>query len=305
MHHSVLILGLQASLDPTITTRSIRLTMGMHGLIVQKLAEGRDKREVAFLDRASIVHATGLSHRSIPVAAVEARGRIGLIDRLWDGTKDELMADTEHGRAAGWDLGRPFVFPALAVDLPLHGMDLFLDPSSHIWSRNHRGFRTALVLAATYGVRPVEVSSSEVADLLQLPLPQAIKHLNALAKAHGVVKRGRGQWRTSVPTDMDPAHLRPPDGYFERYGQQQRDFLLYRQTPADIRHFKWRLGYGIPHEQTEREVSSPGSEDIQRDDLTGVGCASDLGGAGAEPEAVLPSPQGVVLPALMERGCVA
>jgi hypothetical protein len=192
---SVIDLALSASLDPHISTKAIRITLGLHQEISRALAKpNRDgPRTEAFVAHEYLEHLTGMNIRTIVKAAALAEKEIGLVVRSSDGEKDRLMEGTNHGRAAGWALAEPHSFPALAVPSGYAAAE-FLDPANSLWSKNDRGYRTALVLVATHGMNRILTTSASVAALMGLTLPNATKHLDALVKARVGSKTGRGQW---------------------------------------------------------------------------------------------------------------
>lgn len=195
MDTSVTDLALSASLDRHISTKAIRVTLGLHREITEALAKPNPDgpRTEAFIAHEYLEHLTGMNVRTISKAAALAEKQIGLVVRTSKGAKNVLMEGTNHGRAAGWALAEPLSFPVLTYTSGYVAVE-FLDPANSLWSNNDRGYRTALVLVATHGMSRIETTTASVAALMGLTLPNATKHLDALVKAGVGLKTGRGQW---------------------------------------------------------------------------------------------------------------
>ena len=116
MGTNVLKIALGASLDSSIETSAIRLTLGLHDEIKKRLAipNREGPRTEAFIAHEYLEHFTGLDHRTMPKAAALAEKRIGLVIRSGDGLKNRLMYGTSHGQAQGWGVDRLASLPAIA-----------------------------------------------------------------------------------------------------------------------------------------------------------------------------------------------
>lgn len=148
-------MALTVSLDPTVSTQAIRTALGLAPVISDRLA--KPGRDVAYLDRQTIEHATGLDRRKVLEVLPEVTERLGLVAMVEPGRKHALVDGKQVGAASGWILVPPVEIdgPELGL-LDLDEADVLLDPADARWGKGrHAAWRLAMVLVARHGITRV------------------------------------------------------------------------------------------------------------------------------------------------------
>jgi hypothetical protein len=154
---------LLASLDPAISDQALRLALGITPLVRERIT---GKRFDAYLDQVAVEHATGLDRRTAYAAADEVRDRLGLVRLVHRGTTNKVV-DGKRGEASAWTTLDPAAWEGDLPDLDLDQAKALLDPADKRWSRQHRAWRLAVALVATYGLVDLgHVTNAQMARLL-------------------------------------------------------------------------------------------------------------------------------------------
>lgn len=203
---------LRAALDPTISTRALRLLAGLYDDVSGLAARYMEDGGVAYLDNAKFEALTGLNHAARREVEGEVAERLGLITQVSRGRR-RLVDDKNVGEAGGWITIDPVAQAHhLAEDIDLRGAAKILHPSRTCWGDGrHMVWRLAVCLVATKGV-------AVLADIEAVPSAE-------IREVLGIGKSNVARLRRSL---------------IEALALEDRD--AYRQTAEQARHQAWVLG---------------------------------------------------------------